>query len=360
MKICLIGQNLTNLILARVFAEKKLHVDMYINSKIQKLNTNRTIAISSENFKYLKALTKSDLPAWKAKDIKIYIEDRLKKEIINFNKKKVEAFNLMSYSRLNNIFFNKIKKSRYVNIIKLNISESWLLNNSKNYDLIINTQIKNIISKKYFAKKIIKNYESYAYTFSINHKKIINTTASQIFTKYGPLAFLPISNTQTSIVFSCLGHLKNDNNIMNLFNKYNSFYKIYKINKIEKFRLSFSMLRNYTCKNILAFGDLIHRIHPHAGQGFNMTIRDIKTLSKIIDKKINLGLPIDISVADEFQNNSKHLNYLYGKVIDGIYEFFKLDNKFNNSVSKTVFNILNKNSLFKRYSNILSERGLNL
>ena len=45
MKICLIGQNLTNLILANVFAQKKLNVDVYLNKKIQKIKTNRTIAI---------------------------------------------------------------------------------------------------------------------------------------------------------------------------------------------------------------------------------------------------------------------------------------------------------------------------
>ena len=56
MKICLIGQNLTNLILANVFEEKKLNVDIYLNKKIQKIKTNRTIALSSENFNYLKCL----------------------------------------------------------------------------------------------------------------------------------------------------------------------------------------------------------------------------------------------------------------------------------------------------------------
>ena len=42
----------------------------------------------------------------------------------------------------------------------------------------------------------------------------------------------------------------------------------------------------YYHQNILAFGDLLHRIHPLAGQGFNMTIRDIKILLKIIKNKI--------------------------------------------------------------------------
>ena len=151
-----------------------------------------------------------------------------------------------------------------------------------------------------------------------------------------------------------------DKKIIDIFKKYNSFYSITKISKIEKFSLSFEMLRSYTHNNILAFGDLIHRIHPLAGQGFNMTIRDIKIISRIVDDKISLGLPIDISVAVDFQNSTKHLNYLYGKAIDGIYEFFRLDSNINNSISKPVFSILNKNSIFKKYSNILSDKGFNL
>ena len=35
--------------------------------------------------------------------------------------------------------------------------------------------------------------------------------------------------------------------------------------------LKFSLLRNYSFKNILSFGDLLHKVHPLAGQGFNMT-----------------------------------------------------------------------------------------
>ena len=67
MKICLIGQNLTNLILANVFEEKKLNVDIYLNKKFQDIKTNRTIALSSENFDYLKFLAKSSIISWKSK-----------------------------------------------------------------------------------------------------------------------------------------------------------------------------------------------------------------------------------------------------------------------------------------------------
>ena len=360
MKICLIGQNLTNLILANVFAEKKLNVDVFLNEKIKNAKTNRTIAISPENFDYLKLITKSNIVSWKTNEIKIYTDNSKTKEIINFNKKKKELFNLLSYLKLNETFSKKLKKSKYIKLLYSDASNSVFLKKIKNYDLVINTDNKNIISKKFFTNKIKKNYRSSAYTFLINHRYKKNDIATQVFTKFGPLAFLPLSNTQTSIVYSFNGKEISDAKILNLFKKYNSFYTLTKISKIEKFIISFEMLRNYTHDNILAFGDSIHRIHPLAGQGFNMTIRDIKLISKIIDKKISLGLPIDISVAEDFQNSTRHLNYLYGKAIDGIYEFFRLDNNINNSISEPIFKVLNKNSIFKKYSEILSNKGLNL
>ena len=81
---------------------------------------------------------------------------------------------------------------------------------------------------------------------------------------------------------------------------------------------------------------------------------------QMVNDRISLGLPIDISVAEDFQSSTKHLNYLYGKAIDGIYEFFRLDSNINNSISKPVFKVLNNNYIFKKYSNILSDKGLNL
>ena len=105
------------------------------------------------------------------------------------------------------------------------------------------------------------------------------------------LIFISIAIWQMIKIFDLTRALKgeeiDDGKIVNIFKKYNSFYAYAKINKIENFSLSFEMLRKYTYSNILAFGDLIHRIHPLAGQGFNMTIRDIKVISKIVNDKIS-------------------------------------------------------------------------
>ena len=96
-----------------------------------------------------------------------------------------------------------------------------------------------------------------------------------------------------------------------------------------------SNLRKYYYKNVLAFGELLHKIHPLAGQGFNMTIRDIRDLSEIIQNKINLGLQLDSFILDEFQNKTKNRNFIFSSGIDFIYEFFNFDkNKRGNNLSK--------------------------
>ena len=67
----------------------------------------------------------------------------------------------------------------------------------------------NKITKKFFYKKLKKDYNSYAYTTIIEHNKIPkNNIATQTFTKKGPIAFLPISNKETSIVYSIKGKKK--------------------------------------------------------------------------------------------------------------------------------------------------------
>ena len=99
-------------------------------------------------------------------------------------------------------------------------------------------------------------------------------------------------------------------------------YQNLKFNEICCFELKSSNLRSYYYKNIIAFGDLLHRLHPLAGQGFNMSLRDIKQLSELIDKKLDLGLDLNNSILDEFQKKTKSSNFVFSAGIDLIYEIF--------------------------------------
>jgi 2-octaprenyl-6-methoxyphenol hydroxylase len=104
----------------------------------------------------------------------------------------------------------------------------------------------------------------------------------------------------------------------------------------------------------------MHKIHPLAGQGFNMTLRDIKILIKLIDDKINYGLELNQSLLIDFKNKIQHFNYIFVTGINLINEFFIIDNKLNSKVSKNLFKILNRNKIFKKYSTIFADKGINI
>ena len=176
----------------------------------------------------------------------------------------------------------------------------------------------------------------------------------------GPLAFLPLSKNQTSIVYSIYG-LKNlpREKIIKFINQYNPKFKIKKIGKIEQFKLKSFILRSYYHKNILAFGDLLHRIHPLAGQGFNMTIRDINSLVNIIREKIDLGLPLDSAVNDEFEKKIKHKNYIFSNSIDLVQEFFNFERKFNNNILSKSVKLLGKNTSINKMFTKIADKGVN-
>ena len=172
------------------------------------------------------------------------------------------------------------------------------------------------------------------------------------------MAFLPISNTETSIVYSLNDFSEKKNNVSELVIKYNFKYEITKINKIDIFELSSLNLRSYYYDNILAFGDLLHKIHPLAGQGFNMTIRDIKVLVNIIKNKLDLGLALDSSVNEEFEKKLKHKNFIFSNGINFIHEFFNIERKINNNFLSKSVQLLGKNSSVNNLFTKIADEGI--
>jgi len=124
------------------------------------------------------------------------------------------------------------------------------------------------------------------------------------------------------------------------------------------FKLKSKTLRNYYNKNILAFGDMLHQIHPLSGQGFNMALRDIKVFLNLLIDKENLGLPIDHYIYQQFENKTKHLNFMFSSANDFIYEFFNYDNFYLKPFSKKLFNYLNNNKLFNKLAVQYADKGL--
>ena len=363
MNVCIVGEGLTALSLAKSLINKKINVHYYYNSRNSNFSSNRTIGISKSNFEFFKEkifqISKNNY--WKINRIEIYTDKIDTENLLKFENDKNDLFYIIKNDELLKSLNNNLIKSKFFKkiILSKNINEEFL--NKKEYDLIINCDANNFLAKKYFTKKISKNYYNLAYTTILNHKKIVNNTATQIFTKQGPIAFLPISNTETSVVYSMdIKNKKFDNSdVIDLINKNNPKYLINKIDKLNSFELSSSNLRNYYHKNILAFGDMLHRVHPLAGQGFNMTIRDLRILTKIIEDKIELGMQLDSQIFDEFEKKTKDKNFVFSKAIDLIYESFNLDKKVQNKGFSKILKSIGKNRNLNNYFIKLADVGIN-
>ena len=357
MRVCILGSGLTALTLAKALVNQNIFVDLISSNKNHKINHSRTIGISKSNFNYFnRNITNIEKISWKLKKIEIFTDKNKNEKILNFENSDEQLFSIIKNYQLYEVLNKNLFKNKYFKKIK---SQKKLIKQEK-YNLIVNTEYNNFFTKKYFSKKIEKSYNSYAYTTVINHETISNQIAVQVFTKIGPLAFLPLSKNKTSIVYSIYNSKDIDRKrIIHLINQNNIKYKIKKIEKIENFELKSFNLRSYYHNNILAFGDLLHRIHPLAGQGFNMTIRDVNLFINIIKNKIDLGLPIDISVNYEFEKNLKHKNYIFSNSVDLIQEFFNFERKFNNNILSKSVKILGKNRFINKLFTKVADKGIN-
>ena len=84
-----------------------------------------------------------------------------------------------------------------------------------------------------------------------------------------------------------------------------------------------------------------------------MTIRDIKVLTEIVKKKLDLGLPLDSSLSLEFQKKTKHKNFIFSNGIDLIHEFFNIERKTrSNLLSKSVKLIGSQQSVNRMFAKI--------
>ena len=216
MKVCILGAGLSSLTLAKAMVNKKIYVDVISTQKTKNIDQTRTLGISKSNVDFFNSnIIDIENISWNLKKIEIYSDNLQNEQLLNFENnndylfsvvRNNELYNLKNGSLLKNNFFKKI------NFYKKNLLDQ--------YDLIINTEYNHAITKKYFNKKIIKKYASYAFTTIIEHDNVINNVAIQIFTKNGPLAFLPISNFETSVVYSFKhSKINNKDNITELIKK---------------------------------------------------------------------------------------------------------------------------------------------
>ena len=365
-KICIIGGGLTGLVTAICMSKFDCEIDLVTGNLVKNFKSGRTIAISEENFNFLNKLNISEFlkkEIWICSKMKLYTESGNEKllEVFEMDKQnnKENIFYMFENSKIMKLMISRIKKIKSISLRKdENISSIYTSNILKNvkfknsiskYNLvIISAGYENILLKNLFDQKVIKNsYREFAIATTIQHSHINNIIARQAFLDNGIFAMLPISKTKTSIVWSIKNSMKGKSDIFfkKKIKQYASNYvqNLKFVSSLEKKDLNLMLRKKYYSDRTLLFGDALHIMHPFVGQSFNMTLRDLKCLEKIIGEKINLGLDIGSSdVLSEFSNKIKPRNFSFSLGSDLLKNALSFK-----KVRNDIFKILNKSNFAK-------------
>tara|TARA_B100000965_G_scaffold402519_1_gene428636 strand:- start:1493 stop:2662 length:1170 start_codon:yes stop_codon:yes gene_type:complete len=222
--------------------------------------------------------------------------------------------------------------------------------------LIIFADGKNSMIKKYSDFQFITHdFEQTAISIKAKVDRKNQNIAFQYFTSEGPLALLPYNKSYSSIVWS----LKKDSYILKLSEKklqeeinniVESKINDFVIDNLQTFDLSFSFAKKLFSDRIAITGDTAHSIHPIAGQGLNLIIKDIDCLTKQLMKYKTLGYDLGDSIALNEYNNlrkSDNVAYSFGTIV--LDEIFSTENRHLRKLTSSALMTLNQSTKLKNF-----------
>ena len=144
-----------------------------------------------------------------------------------------------------------------------------------------NTELNVSFSKKKFPT----NHRSYVGFFS--HTKIHQNIAYEIFTQKGPMAVLPAPHKKknySTFIYSTHETLTAKDYVKILKKNFQSSHGSIKLQKqIFQFPLAPHLSKVFR-NDVILIGDSLRSMHPVAGQGWNLGVKDIQTFCNLIDQ----------------------------------------------------------------------------
>ena len=361
-RICVVGDGLSGLLTAIALNNlPNLEVHL-IFKKNKRKNDKRTTAISASNFNFFQEILGNfdKKLFWPSKKISLFYESNEKKiNFLNFNEDNDNLLYVFENDKVKD-FLNKEIKKKKIKIIRKNINKSGDLDE---YDLKVlclgrNSKIYQSVIK---SRSIKKDYKEMALTGYVKHS-LKNISTSQFFLKEGPLAILPFTKNNFSFVWSVKKGFLTKNISSTIKSKICEILEVKNINitNIQSYPLMLNLKRTYYKNDILILGEGLHAIHPVAGQGFNLVMRDIKKLKEVLKYYTGLGMSIKSSPAlEDFSNQRKSENIITGVGIDLAHNFFK-QNKLLNPLKDVILKNVSKNNTLKKISKFISNQGLSI
>ena len=96
--------------------------------------------------------------------------------------------------------------------------------------------------------------------------------------------------------------------------------------KLQVFPLSLRLARSFTAPRLALIGDAAHVVHPVAGQGLNLGLKDVAALADVVIDAMRLGLDHGaVDVLENYQRWRRFDTALMAMVTDGMNRLFSND-----------------------------------
>ncbi|WP_407177792.1 ubiquinone biosynthesis hydroxylase [Bradyrhizobium sp. STM 3562] len=148
------------------------------------------------------------------------------------------------------------------------------------------------------------DYDQSGIVVTVGHERDHGGRAEEHFLPAGPFAILPLKGKRSSLVWTekrteaaRIVALDDAAFMQELERRFGLHLgEIKPLDKPRAFPLSYFVARSFIAERLALIGDAAHVIHPIAGQGLNMGLKDVAALAEVVVDAARLG--IDIGQAD--------------------------------------------------------------
>ena len=175
------------------------------------------------------------------------------------------------------------------------------------------------------------SYDQSAIVTTVGHERDHCGRAEEHFLPAGPFAILPLKGNRSSIVWTektpeaaRIVALPDDGFHAELEQRFKLHLgDITAIGARRTHPLGFFIARSFIADRIALVGDAAHVIHPIAGQGLNMGLKDVAALAEVVVDAARLGLdPGSATVLERYQRWRRFDTVAMGIATDGLNRLF--------------------------------------
>ncbi len=174
-------------------------------------------------------------------------------------------------------------------------------------------------------------YDQSAITFTVEHERPHEGEAVEHFLPAGPFATLPLPGNRASIVWTErtadaqrmleLPDYRFQEELEQRFGLALGWVKVE--SKPQVYPLGFAMARSFIGERFALVGDAAHLIHPIAGQGLNMGLRDVAALAEAMTDAARVGLDFaSPQVLERYQRWRRFDTLAMGVATDSLNKLF--------------------------------------